>query len=133
MGLGEEQSGGRKRLSNLANALEALIAAAYLDGGIPAALCVFEKLFVSMIDSFEHDMWAENPKGKLQEYAQSRWKTAPVYRITAEEGPPHNMIFTVVVQLADGSKSEGVGSSKRSAEERAAANLLERLTAARSD
>ena len=127
MGLGEEQSGGRKRRSNLANALEAILGAAYLDGGIEAAQRIFDKIFVAMIDSYEHDIWAENPKGKLQEYSQSKWKTAPIYKVTSQEGPPHNTTFTVTAQLHDGSRSQGVGASKRVAEERAASNLLDQL------
>ena len=67
IGTGEINSGGRERSSNLADALEAIIGAAYLDGGMKAARKVFNRLFVPMIDRLDGDVWADNPKGKLQE------------------------------------------------------------------
>jgi ribonuclease-3 len=127
MGLGEEQSGGRSRPSNLANALEAVIGAAYIDGGLDAARQIFATLFVPLIESLEHDIWADNPKGKLQEYAQSHWKTAPKYRVVHQEGPPHAMTFRVEVVLADGQQATGEGARKQIAEESAAHAMIEAL------
>jgi len=127
IGRGEESSGGRKRPSNLADALEAVIAAAYDDGGLRAVQKVFKKLFVSRIDSLSGDVWASNPKGQLQEYVQRRWKSGPRYHVLQRHGPPHALVFTVRVELPDGTFGVGRGSNKRDAESHAAAEVLSRL------
>ncbi len=127
MGAGEERSGGRRRQSNLANALEALIGAVYIDGGIDACRQLFENLFVPMIAGFADDVWADNPKGRLQEYCQSRWKLAPDYRIIEQVGPPHDTVFTVRVILPDGAECTATGKSKQAAESSAAHAILEQI------
>jgi len=124
MGKGEEHSGGRKRASNLADAMESIIGAAYLDGGMKAVLKIFSKLFVPMLGKLSGDVWAGNPKGKLQEYSQKKWKNSPHYRIVSKEGPPHAVLFTVEVELADGSVGMGKGRNKQEAEARAAVDVL---------
>lgn len=127
MGKGEENSGGRKRESNLADALEAVIGAAYLDGGLKAVNKIFEQLFVPKLENLSGDVWDGNPKGKLQELSQRQWKGSPRYRIVSKDGPPHAAIFTVEVALADGSAGTGKGRNKQEAEARAAADALSRL------
>ncbi len=127
MGRGEEGSGGRDRQSNLEDALEAVIGAIYLDGGFKAAQKVFKRVFVPVIDELSDDMWAGNPKGKLQEFSQRRWKESPSYDVLKQDGPPHATTFTVSVTLRDGRNRRGKGRSKQEAERRAAKKLLEAL------
>jgi len=124
MGKGEEGSGGRRRESNLTDALESIIGAAYLDGGMKAVLKIFNKLFVPLLGSLNGDVWAGNPKGKLQEYSQKKWKNSPHYSIVSKEGPPHSVLFTVEVELPDGNVGMGKGRNKQEAEARAAADVL---------
>jgi ribonuclease-3 len=127
MGQGEARSGGRTRPSNLANAFEALVGAAYLDSGMPAAECIFITLIVPHITAEDIDAWTANPKGRLQEYTQARWKRSPTYRVIGSEGPPHNTRFTVQVTLEDGTFAMATGSSKQEAQSLAAGELLTRM------
>ena len=129
MGKGEERSGGRERPSNLAACLEAIMGAAYLDGGIKAVQKIFGKIFVPMLDSLSGDVWEGNPKGKLQEYSQRIWRTGPRYKIRSTKGPAHATTFEVEVVLHDGTSAVGSGSSKQQAERCAAMNALEKLSA----
>ncbi|MDD4872098.1 MAG: ribonuclease III [Kiritimatiellae bacterium] len=124
MGKGEENSGGRKRESNLADALESVIGAAYLDGGLKAVQKIFDRLFVPMLENLSGDVWEGNPKGKLQELSQRKWKCSPHYRIISKEGPPHATIFTVEVILDDGITGVGRGRNKQEAEAQAASEAL---------
>lgn len=127
MGRGEESSGGRKRSSNLADALESVFGAAFVDGGIKAVNKIFKKVFVPCIDRLSGDVWADNPKGKLQEYSQRRLKTSPLYHILSKEGPSHACSFTVEVVLSNGLKGMGVGVNKREAEVAAARDILSNI------
>jgi len=127
MGRGEEQSGGRDRSSNLADSLEAVIGAAWLDGGDRAATRIFKKLFQPCIEALGGDVWSENPKGALQEHSQRRWKSSPVYSVTKEEGPPHDMLFSIEVRLPDGTAATASARSKQAAEAAAAREVLLRL------
>ncbi len=124
VGRGEEKSGGRRRLSTLEDALEAVIGAAYLDGGLKAADKVFQKVFVPVIENLSGDVWAHNPKGKLQEVAQRKWGKGPLYRIAGKSGPAHAATFTVEVLLDGSVKGVGRGRNKQQAEARAAENVL---------
>jgi len=127
MGKGEQRSGGHKRSSNLADALEAVIGAAYLDGGLRAVQKVFKTLFHPLLDGLSDDVWAENPKGKLQEYAQRRWKAGPKYRIVRKDGPPHASTFTVEVSVREHVYGTGKGRNKQAAETHAAEKALKHL------
>lgn len=120
IGRGEERSGGRDRPSNLADALEAILGAAWLDGGDRAVMKIFNKLFVPLIDDAEDGGRTTNPKGALQEYCQRKWKRGPVYSVLKQEGPSHDMRFSVRVELPDGSSAEASNRSKQSAEAAAA-------------
>jgi len=131
LGKGEDASGGRARASNLEDALEALIGAAYLDGGMPAAEAVFRHAFVAGVDSLSDDVWSDNPKGKLQELAQRTWKQSPVYTLARKEGPEHAACFTTCVRLPDGAEAFGQGLSKQESESAAAAAALRALSAER--
>jgi ribonuclease-3 len=128
MGKGEEQCGGRERPSNLADALEAVVGAAFLDGGIRAAQRIMKTLFQAKLDALSGDMWAGNPKGKLQEVCQRTWKSSPVYRMVLREGPAHATVFTVEVLLPDGTSGTGRGRSKQVAQREAARAALKMLS-----
>jgi len=127
IGAGEDQSGGRERASPLADALEAVIGAAFVDGGMRACEKIFKRVFVPRLEALSGDVWAHNPKGKLQEYSQRRWKCGPTYRVLKREGPAHATVFRVEVRIGDGTRAAARGQSKQEAETRAASKLLEHL------
>ncbi|MCE9615005.1 MAG: ribonuclease III [Lentisphaerae bacterium] len=127
MGQGEERSGGRVRPSNLANALEAVIGAAYLDGGLKAAGKIFDRVIRPRLVTAGGDLADDNPKGALQEYAQAQWKESPVYKVVALAGPAHATEFTVSVALPNGLQATAKGRSKQAAESAAAESLMREL------
>jgi ribonuclease-3 len=124
LGRGEERSGGRVRPTILADALEAVIGAAYLDGGLKAVERIFAKLFEPRLAGIGLSPWHDNPKGELQEWAQRRGCGAPQYRLVREEGPAHQRLFTVSVSVGSDIIAEGIGSTKREAETQAALRAL---------
>jgi len=128
LGRGEHQSGGQQRTSNLGDALEAVIGAAFLDGGLKAVEKIFKKLFAPEVEPAVNDRWTDNPKGALQEIAQRRLHISPRYRITHEEGPAHSKIFTVEVLLNGETVGSGKGLNKRDAEMEAARAALSHIT-----
>jgi ribonuclease-3 len=124
MGKGERGSGGHMRESTLADAMESVLGAVYLDGGVKAAQKVFNKVFVPLIDGLSGDVWEGNPKGKLQEVSQRRWRTGPHYHVVRRAGPAHAAMFTVEVTLPDGRQMRGHARNKQGAEAHAAAQAL---------
>jgi ribonuclease-3 len=116
VGRGEERSGGRERRSTLADALEATLAAAFLDGGFSAASKVFDAIFSAHLEADFGDRWEGNPKGQLQEYVQQVYKESPQYTVIDESGPSHKRHYTVEVSFNGKSWGQGSGSSKRKAE-----------------
>lgn len=127
LGKGETQSGGRKRESNLADALEAVIGAAYLDGGMKAAEKIFGQLFLPELSGADESCWADNPKGRLQEISQRLWHANPHYRQVCEQGPSHARQFVVEVVINGSPRGTGRGPSKREAESEAAKNALKTM------
>ncbi len=125
LGRGEARSGGHDRPSNLTDAMEAVIGAAYEDGNTKAVEKIFRKLMIPYIQEVEMIQDGDNPKGQLQELAQGRWKTTPRYRVISEEGPSHKRCYTVEVRLQDQVLGTGIGSNKREAQMRAAQGALE--------
>jgi ribonuclease-3 len=125
LGKGEENNGGRDRDNNLADALEAMMGACYLDGGLVAARRVFARLFQPMLERNSASVLHRNPKGELQELAQARGLPNPEYRVISEEGPAHRPTFVVQATLEEGRSALGEGNSKRAAEVLAADRLLE--------
>jgi len=121
LGVGEERSGGRAKGSLLADALEAVLGAVYLDRGIEAARGVAEPLFEDALDEIDEIV---DGKTRLQELAQSRGLGLPVYRLLEEVGPDHRKSFTVECRLADVAASAR-GSTKKRAEKRAAAAVVD--------
>jgi len=128
LGRGEIASGGSDRDSTLADAMEALLAAVYLDGGLKRADAVFRRVFASRLEALDADLWADNPKGRLQQLAQREHQVAPVYTLLGEDGPLHARTFRVEVRVetkqGEPWRSEGTGNSKQSAQVEAAQNLL---------
>jgi ribonuclease-3 len=127
---GEARGGGAQRASILADALEALIGAAFLDGGFDAAQQVVRRLFGELIDSTEIDNWSKDAKTELQEWLQARRLAVPTYRIVATRGQAHAQTFEVECQVAPlGLGERGEGRSRRTAEQQAARRMLEVLKA----
>jgi ribonuclease-3 len=126
LGRGEERTGGRTRPSILANTLEALMAAIYLDGGLAVAAAVAERLFAGSLDDVERHVRLDY-KSRLQERAQALLQVSPVYAVVAAEGPDHDKRFEVALTLAGKEYGRAVGRSKKEAEQSAAAAALATL------
>ena len=127
---GEGRGGGAQRPSILADALEAVIGAVFLDGGYASAQAVVQRLFGEVIQSTEADSWAKDAKTELQEWLQARRISVPAYRITATRGQAHAQTFEVECAVpALGLVERGEGRSRRIAEQEAARRLLELLKA----
>lgn len=128
MGVGEQRSGGPSRSSTLADALEALIAAVYLDKGMEPATSLISRLFESRFLDLSLDYCEKDPKTRLQEYLQGRNLELPHYEITRVDGKQHDQSFTVLCRVDVINKdASGVGRSRRKAEQAAAEKLLEKL------
>ncbi len=127
MGRGEEQSGGRNRVSILANSFEALIGAVYLDSGLKESRRFILSLLKKDIERIDSMTYLRDPKTTLQEYVQKKYKERPVYEVVDEIGPDHKKEF-IVRLLIDGKEvSRGTGSSKRKAEMTAAELVLKKI------
>ena len=122
LGHGEMQGGGRKRASILADAMESVIAACYLDGGMDAAKALIEKLILPNVP--KEQLHNRDYKTALQEKVQQKKNQVISYRLVSEEGPDHDKHFTVEVLLNGISVGTGTGSSKKRAEQAAAQNAL---------
>ncbi|MCC6863479.1 MAG: ribonuclease III [Rhodobacteraceae bacterium] len=127
LGRSEMLSGGRRKEALLGDAMEALIAAVYLDAGFEVARDMVLRLWGSRIANAEAN--ARDPKSALQEWAQARGLPQPTYLETDREGPDHKPIFTVEVRLKTGQSATGRASGKRAAEQIAARTLLARMEA----
>jgi ribonuclease III len=126
LGRGEESTGGRAKASILADTLEALIGAVYLDAGLPAATDLVRRLFDPLIERAVATGAGLDFKTSLQELTADRGLGGPEYRI-AETGPDHAKVFTAEVVVAGESMGGGTGSSKKEAEQEAAAIAWRRL------
>ena len=125
LGRSEMLSGGRRKEALLGDAMEALIASVYLDGGFEAAKALVLRLWGKRIGQVDAD--ARDPKTSLQEWAQARGMPPPTYAQISRSGPDHEPIFTVEVTLEDGARETAQAGSKRAAEQQAARTLLARL------
>lgn len=126
LGRSEMKSGGRRKDALLADAMEAVIAAVWLDAGHAAARGVVRALWSSRIAAVDDD--ARDPKTSLQEWAQARREPPPAYVEVARSGPDHAPIFTIEVRLQSGPTAQATAGSKRHAEQAAAEALLEKVT-----
>ena len=125
LGDSERAHGHSVKPNILADALEALLGAIFLDAGLPAAAASVELLWGERLNS--HAAAPRDPKTALQEWAQARRLPLPAYREVDREGPPHAPVFVVDVTLKGHDPGQGRGGSKREAERLAATTLLERL------
>lgn len=128
LGRGEEKTGGREKPTILADAFEAIVAAVYLDGGLPPALALLKRAL------FEHTLLEDGErisdsdrKSALQEFLQGRGRPPAEYRLAGETGPDHQKIFQVEVWVEGECLAKGLGSTKKEAEQKAASSALERL------
>ena len=130
LGRGEEMSGGREKKALLSDAVEALIAALYLDAGLESARNFIESCIMGALETHEDGVPATGTdyKSALQETAQSLKLPPPRYVIIAEDGPEHSKTFTVEVRLGKDWISQAQGLSKKSAGQKAAQQVLQQLT-----
>jgi len=130
LGEGESRSGGSARPSILADALEALIGAVYLDAGYPAAQALVHRLYESVAITPRMDAVARDPKTELQEWLQGHKMKLPVYRVVATLGAAHKQTFDVVCEVPDLELAErGIGGARRAGEQAAAAAMLIKIKA----
>lgn len=120
LGRGEETTGGRNKNSILADAMEALIASIYLDGGFEAAMNVISSIMNELIDNSSLDDLLKDFKTRLQELTQQMSNQVPEYRLAGSEGPEHARVFEVTLFLDGKYISSGKGPSKKEAEQAAA-------------
>jgi ribonuclease-3 len=136
LGRGEEVSSGREKHSLLANALEALIGAVYLDGGLEAA-----RAFISRVLAAEFSDLRDSPelsaggdwKSRLQEWVHKHEGTSPQYRLVQESGPDHQKVFAIIVEIRGKVMGRGEGRTKKEAEQHAAEQALVQVSQRNSD
>lgn len=133
LGKGEELSGGREKPSILADALEALLGAVYLDGGFEPAKQIVGRLLMPNIENLEGEGQAEDFKSLLQEFTQETLRTRPEYVLIGEFGPAHDRTFRVALQVQERTIAEGEGKSKKEAEQMAAKEAFFCLTGEKKD
>ncbi len=124
---GEEKTGGRKRLNNLANLFESVLGAIYLDGDLKEARHFVERFLIQNQERLLSVKRYHNYKSELLEKAQSKGWGNPIYQIVHESGPDHNKQFVVRVKVNNKWLGKGAGSSKKKAEQLAARNALKKL------
>ena len=130
LGEGELRSGGNKRPSILADALEAIVGAVFLDAGYPAAEVLVRRLFDGVEINPGMAAAARDPKTELQEWLQGRKMKLPVYRIAGTVGAAHKQTFDVECEIPElGAVERGIGASRRAGEQAAAAAMLLALKA----
>ena len=125
MSRSESSSGGRKRMSILGDAMEAVLGAIYLDGGLESARLVIERLWVNAFQDVATTSY--DPKSALNEWSQGFSDELPKYEEKSRTGPVHAPVFCVEVSLTNGMSATGVASSKRRAEQLAANHLLQAI------
>ena len=123
---GEKAAGAETNPSILADCMEAVIAALYLDGGLAPTQRFITKLWSPLFDELEKP--PQDPKTQLQEWLQKRGQSLPQYKIIEQQGPAHAPIFTIALSTSDGKTLKAEGRSKREAEQLAAKSLLKILS-----
>ena len=126
LGRSEMMSGGRRKMALLGDAMEAVIAAVYLDAGFEAAKTMVLRLWGDRISQVEED--ARDPKTALQEWAQARGMQPPAYVEVSRSGPDHAPVFTIEARLSSGETARATAGAKRKAEQQAAEALLAKVT-----
>lgn len=128
LGRGEELTGGRKKASLLADAMEAVVAAVYLDAGLGPVLGIIDRFFAEAFARASAGTLDRDYKTQFQELAQSKLRATPRYRVVAEHGPDHSKMFEVETDLRGEVVGKGSGRSKKDAEQAAAKLALEELS-----
>ena len=128
LGSGERKTGGHRRQSILADALEALFGAVYLDSGFDSAAGLIRRVFAEKLDDLPHADELRDPKTRLQEWLQARGAAPPDYELVNVSGKAHQQRFEVSCLVPDQEPAQGEGRSRRSAEQQAARRMLARLT-----
>ncbi len=125
LGEGEAKSGGQKRPSILADALEAVIGAVYLDAGFDTASALVRRLFQNVEINPQMQAIGKDPKTELQEWLQGRKMNLPIYRVVGTMGAAHKQTFDVECEITEYGRTErGIGGSRRAGEQAAAAAML---------
>ena len=133
LGSGERKTGGHRRASILADALEALIGAVFLDSGFPAATAMIDKIFARQLDELPDADDLRDPKTKLQEWLQARKLSLPDYDLVSVSGEAHQQRFLVRCTVdAMSQTTDGESTTRRSAEQQAARRMLDLLGGQRS-
>lgn len=127
LGKGEEQCDGREKNSLLADALEALLGAIYLDSGFHSVFGIIKKLFMSVITRATKEDINRDYKTKLQEEVQNMFKMTPQYRLVNELGPDHDKTFEIHLYISGKKVGTGLGKSKKQAEQNAAMEALDNM------
>ena len=127
LGEGELKSGGAERPSILSDALEALIAAVYLDGGFAAAKTMVDGLFATRLEALNPDKSLKDPKTRLQEWLQARRRALPRYTLVDTRGEAHAQEFEVECVVDKATKTRGTGTSRRAAGQASAVEAMDRL------
>ena len=133
LGKGEELTGGRQKISLLADTVEALLGSVYLDGGLDAAIETVRLLFHEYLDPRNLDQplktLDKDYKTQLQEITQARFKLAPIYAMEGDEGPDHDKTFFMSVSLGGRLLARGSGKSKKEAQQEAARKAIAEIVA----
>ena len=130
LGRGEDMSKGREKNSLLADAVEAVIAAVHLDGGLESSRQVVMRLFqkeFALVASHQHRPGADDYKTQVQEWSQQRFDSLPTYAVVRESGPDHDKCFEVEVTINGEVAGNGTGRTKKEAEQSAAKQALQRV------
>jgi len=127
LGKGEEVTGGRKKRSLLADAVEALLGAVYIDGGYEKSRSLIVRLFKEKIDTIMSSGEFHDFKTELQEKTQLLFSTIPEYKIIRQEGAEHKKLFTIEVYIEGERYGDGTGKSKKEAETLAAKEALQKF------
>jgi ribonuclease-3 len=127
MSKGEDDSGGKDKDYLLANTFEAILGAMYLDMGLEECRRFVQRTLLERLDNIVSNELFIDPKTKVQELIQTKYKVTPTYSILKEEGPDHDKYFTVVLKVKRKNLTEGYGASKQKAEEDAAQKAIDLL------
>jgi len=128
LGSGEKKSGGHRRESILADSMEALFGAVFLDGGIEAATTIINRVFYDRFETLPDEKDLRDPKTRLQEWLQARKMSLPEYKLVDESGKDHKKKFSVACTVTEISAvTEGTSTTRRKAEQKAARAMLEKL------
>ena len=132
LGKGEDLSGGRQKISILANAYEALVGALFYDSNLPMVSNILLPNLIEKIDKYKNTLSFRDFKSDLQEYTQDRFTCIPSYQVVGEMGPDHDKRFNIEISVRNKVQGVGNGRSKKEAEQNAAKIALENFSSNKS-